>query len=827
MPGADLLRLRKWAVNGSALLVLASSLLVAQTTPADKQTSSTHKKTSTAKTTAPGKNRTSASVGTAHKGTAKSTHAAASHRPRHPRRPLTAKQIAKSRKLQQAFVASSQLRPMAQQLSAIRTPAAYQGVSNYAHAHTGEAAAAAYLALGHAYLLDHKFPDAVSALHSANTVGDALDDYADYLTAQAWLQSTQPANAEPILNSFIAKHPDSIFVASIPVLQANLYLQQGDPQAALKVLDAHRAEAISGKADFQLADAKAKFTAGRNAEALTEFRHIYLTFPLSSEAAVARTQLVSSGAITTLSADERRHHADALYAAGRYEGAGEEYRSLGEDSSLDASARNGMLVAAAACDWKLKHVSAAELERLPDTSDDAGARRQYLLMELARDKNDSQTQRSIVEGMRARFPSSPWLAEALYSSGNMYLLQKDFPTAIGYYSDLAQRFPKSCESPHTGPCSNYSPSAHWRAAWLTYRQGDYTNAARMFDEQIELYAGGKEIPSALYWRARVYEDNHQPAEAAKYFRTITRVYGHYYYSELAQEHLTQLAKSDPSLLLQNASATQTTTPPISTPSFAQLDALQPEDIPELSDEVPDKDPHLVKARLLANAGLNEYITTEIRAADGSDEWGAFAEAEIYAAYGETAHAMRLMKRAVPFYTAAPIGAIPMAYWRILFPQPYWEDIKQSAAQNGLDPYMVASLIRQESEFNPNAISNKNAYGLMQLLPVVGKQMAKEEGMGRFETSELVDPATNIRLGTRYLKQTLDKFGDHPEYAFAAYNAGDYRVLDWQTIGHYRDMDEFVESIPFTETREYVQAIIRNEEIYRDLDKAELQKASIK
>jgi soluble lytic murein transglycosylase len=73
---------------------------------------------------------------------------------------------------------------------------------------------------------------------------------------------------------------------------------------------------------------------------------------------------------------------------------------------------------------------------------------------------------------------------------------------------------------------------------------------------------------------------------------------------------------------------------------------------------------------------------------------------------------------------------------------------------------------------------------------------------------------------------LDKFGSKPEYAFAAYNAGDNRVLDWQAIGHYRDMDEFVESIPFTETREYVEAIIRNEEIYRELDKAPAQKASI-
>jgi soluble lytic murein transglycosylase len=498
--GADWVWAKKWAKSaGSAVvpLLLASSLVVSSSAlmgqASTGQTSSTHKKktaTHAASTKKTGK--TAAHTGATHK--ASSGHATSSTRSRtaavrkagrrHPRRPLTARQIAKSRKLQQAFVASSQLRPMAQQLSTIRTPAAYAGVAGYAHSHTGEAAAAAYLAMGHAYLLDRKYPEAVAALHSANEVGNALDDYADYLTAQAYLQSNQLAGAETVLNGFIAKHPDSIFVATVPVLQANLYIQEGDPQAALRVLDAHRSEAIAGKADFQLADARAKLMAGRSADALQEFRHIYLTYPLSSEAAAARTQLVSSGAITTLSPDERRHHADALYAAGRYEDAGEEYRSLSSDSALDANARNGMLVAAAACDWKLKRLNRQTLERLPDTGDEAGARRLYLLMELARDRDDGETQRSIVEQMKARFPSSPWLAEALYSSGNMYLLRKDFPTAISYYGDLAHRFPKSCESPHTGPCSNYSPSAHWRAAWLTYRKGNYTDAARMFDEQI-------------------------------------------------------------------------------------------------------------------------------------------------------------------------------------------------------------------------------------------------------------------------------------------------------------------------------------------------------
>ena len=106
---------------------------------------------------------------------------------------------------------------------------------------------------------------------------------------------------------------------------------------------------------------------------------------------------------------------------------------------------------------------------------------------------------------------------------------------------------------------------------------------------------------------------------------------------------------------------------------------------------------------------------------------------------------------------------------------------------------------------------------MQLLPSVGKSMARQEGMSHFETFQLLDPATNIRLGTRYLRQTLDKFGGVREYALAAYDAGDDRVIEWQAAGPYQGMDEFVESIPFTETREYVESILRNEETYKAID----------
>ena len=734
---------------------------------------------------------------TAHHSRARQTPAHVRHA-RTRRSPRTAKSIARSRRLQRAFVASSQLRPMAQQLAQDRTPAAYAGVTHYAQTHTGDAAAAAYVSLGHAYLLDHRLPDAISALSHADAAGSALDDYATYLKAQAEMQSSQLPAAETLLNGFAAKYPDSVFVPEMPVLLANLALAQGDPQTALHVLSEHAGEPMANKADYVLALARAQQIAGDTGAAAKSFRRVFLGYPLSPEAAQAKTQLQSMGANAALTVSERQHHADALYAAGRYNEAYDDYRALAADSGVqDVEQRDRLLVAAAACDYKLKRAYKQQIAALADSNSEAGARRLYLLMELARDRGDVTEQQADVSELEQRFPESSWLAEALYSSGNMYMLRKDLPSAAAYYTELVQRFPSICKGTD-GPCSDYAPSAHWRAAWLDYRLEKYSDAAKLFDEQIAHYPGGKEIPSAIYWRARIYQDQeHQPAKAAAYYAVIKDTYLHYFYAQQAAARLTELGNVTPA-------------------DAPELDSIRPPSIPALTDDVPEDDPHVVRAKLLANAGLNEYIAPEIQAAEGSDEWGAFAEAEIYHSYGEDAKAMRVMKRALPFYTSAPIESIPLAYWHILFPEPYWSTIESESAKNGLDPFMVASLIRQESEFNPTVVSHANAWGLMQLLPSVGSEMAHKDGIRHFDHNELLDPVVNIKLGTKYLRQTLNKFDDKPEYAFAAYNAGDDRVVDWRSGAPFHGIDEFVESIPFTETREYVQGIVRNEMIYRDL-----------
>ena len=688
-----------------------------------------------------------------------------------------------------AFVASTELRPMAQQLATLRTPAAYAGVTKYAQHHTGEAAAAAYLALGHAYLLDKRYGEAIEDFRLARKAGAELADYADFLDARANHEVGNEGTAEALLKGFAERYPESIFVAQAPELEANTLLAMKDAAGAERVLAAGTEAA--NRPGYQLAQAQVAFTLGREQQAVSLFKQLLLAHPLASEAEIARAKLTAMGAESSLTTAELRSLGDAYYNAGHYLEAGEQYRALARHASLDAASRAGFAVAAAACDLKLKLLSTAVAEALPDTPDDNGARRLYLLMEMARNRGDLDEQRRIVVEMQSRFPQSSWLAEALYDSGNTYLLRREYPAAVEYYSDLATHFPDS----------KHASAAHWKAGWLSYRQGLYTEAARLFDEQIQLYPTTPEAVNALYWRGRLYEtQEHKPAQAAANYRAIIRAYQHFFYAQMARQRLAALGNA----------AAQTDPQP-------QLDSFQPPPVPPLMESFPADSPHLAKARLLANAGLNDYIPQEIAADPDSASWSALAEAQIYASYGENFRALRAVKRALPYAASASIKSIPLVYWRILFPEPYWETIKAESAKNNLDPYLVAAQIRQESEFNPSAVSKANACGLMQLLPSVGKTLARQEGMSNFQSFQLFDPATNIRLGTRYLRQTLNKFGGVTEYALAAYDAGDSRVEDWQAAGPYQGIDEFVESIPFTETRGYVESILRNMETYRAID----------
>jgi soluble lytic murein transglycosylase len=148
--------------------------------------------------------------------------------------------------------------------------------------------------------------------------------------------------------------------------------------------------------------------------------------------------------------------------------------------------------------------------------------------------------------------------------------------------------------------------------------------------------------------------------------------------------------------------------------------------------------------------------------------------------------------------------------------PFSDDLRSNASRQDLDPYLVAALIRQESEFDPAAHSRAGARGLMQIMPATGQLLARKAGVRPFSSGKLYVPELSLQLGTLHLRGVLDQFENSLEYTLAAYNAGEHRVIEWVTWGNFDEPGTFVESIPFTETREYVQSVMRNMAVYRAL-----------
>ena len=696
------------------------------------------------------------------------------------------------RRIHQAFVASATLKPMARQLLQDRTPPAYAGVESFARKHSAEdAGSLAWLAAGYAHFLDHDYAKAIDPLSRAKPHAGDIGDYVAYYLAASYLQSGRTPEAVAALSIFDENFPQSLLLRDAHVLYANALLTDNRPKEAVALLEKER-EPI--RADLELGLGRAYAAAADPAKAVTVLRHLYFSLPLSFEATVAQSELqklASTPGISPPAFGDRKSRADLLAHAKRFPEAADAYRELLREA-IPADKPGIQLALAEALHHSGQSREAKQLlDTVPITTPEIAAERLYDLGEMQRAANEDDAFLLTVGEIRQAAPTSPWLEQALLYVGNIYLLRHDYDKAIDAYREIEQRFPK-------GPRAPYS---HWKAAWLSLRQGRTNDAKTGFEQQIALFPDSNEVPAALYWRGRLAEEDGDAAMASAFYQKISDRFRNYYYGPLARERSSTLTvAADP-------------------PHYAILDHVPPiSGMASIKDDPPPEDNLRVeKARLLENGGLLDFAVRELKAT-AEEEKGSWLPAEIARMYQEVGRydvAVETMKRAIPSYFAVDLPALPRAYWEELFPKPYWTDLKRFSSANGLDPYLVASLIRQESEFNPGAVSNKNALGLMQLLPKVGKGVAKQEKLKHFSPQQLFTPAVNLQLGTRYFRSMVDQFGGF-EYALAAYNAGDDRVKDWQSAGKYRDVQEFVESIPFTETREYVQAIMRNANVYRQL-----------
>ncbi len=693
-------------------------------------------------------------------------------------------------RVRRAFVASAALKPMARQLLQDRTPTAYAGVEKYARAHNDEAGSLAWLVAGYAHVLDRQYPAAIEPLKNARAHAGELGDYVDYYLASAYAGTGDFTHAAAVLEEFQTKYPDSLLERDAMVAYAGALVSSGQEQRAIALLEAHRTPTRAG---LELVLGRAYSAAGQPVKATQTLRRIYYTMPLSAEAAEAELllkPLAGVPGVLPVTFQEQKTRAELLDLARRHTDAILEYRALLKQAPPEELAGVQVGLAAALYHGGRTYETQQALAGLPPMTGEPDALRLYLLLEMERP--DVNRVEQTLSSLRASYPSSPWFEEALYAAANLYLLRPDYDHAAALYAEMAQRFP-------TG---KYAAYAHWKAAWLNFRLGRNDEARWRFEKQVELYPTSNQVVPSLYWRGRIAEDEHDYARARAYYQKIADRFRYYYYADLARTRLHGLPPS---------------TDPVADPLLDHIPALRP--LASVANtELPADDLRAQKSLLLENGALYELAMRELQAANinGDAPWALAQIAHLYQEQERYDRALQALKRAVPGYFGLDIEQLPRPVWEALFPRPWWNDVKRYAAENQLDPYLVAALIRQESEFNPAAVSRADAIGLMQLLPVTGKRMAHELNVRRYSVGMLAEPGVNVQLGTRYFRQLVQKFDGKLELALAAYNAGADRVEEWRSSGNFREPAEFVESIPFTETREYVQAILRNAGIYHRL-----------
>ena len=695
------------------------------------------------------------------------------------------------RRIRQAFVASTTLRPMAQQLIQDRTPAGYSGVEAYARAHAKEdAGALAWLVVGYAHVIDHEYAKAIEPLNRAKPLAGDLGDYVAYYLGLCYLQTGRQAEGLATLANFTASYPDSLLARDAHLGYANGLLAEGRASEAADVLEKDR---IPARSDIELAVGRAYAALHQTSKAAEAFSNVYFKMPTSPDAEAAYAELIRLPGAPPTTVEQRKARAELLIKARRFADAAAEFAQLAIHATPETRPEAQLALADALHRAGRNREAKGELATLPGASPEQVAHGLYILGEIAWASDDNAAFYRTVDELRQSAPTSPWLEASLLSAANLHLVHHEYDQSLDAFRELQQRFPNGSKASY----------AHWKTAWLTLRQGRKDEAKRLLEEQISLYPGGNEANAALYWRARLAEEDNQTAMARAFYQKLSDRYRNYYYAELGRDRLKKLPEAPDPL-----------------GEFPLLDRIPPLEHGEkiTLTEAPTDNLHLQKAKLLGNGGLVDFAVSEMQEA-AKEEPGSWAVAETAQLFIDTGHydrAIETMKHNVPSYFAVDIPTLPREYWEALFPRPYWPDLKKTSEANGLDPYLVASLIRQESEFNPVAVSRANAVGLMQLLPKTGKVVAHQEGVKRYTASQLYTPAMNLQLGTRYFRGMVDRFGGSFEHALAAYNAGSDRVEDWMGQGPYRDSPEFVESIPFTETREYVQAIMRNANVYKQL-----------
>ena len=631
-----------------------------------------------------------------------------------------------------------------------------------------------------------RFADAMARVERGDDTG-ARPIFADLLRTYPELEDYHLANlaaideraarfrdAAALSDRLLAAHPESVWVARALVRRARVAAALGDtdPDAFVaRVLamphvdDATRAGALLVRADLRAR------TSPR--EALALYQEVRRTPGASATAARARSDALLA-AHPELLADPALLIADGtqLLSEGRLDEAAKRLEAVagaGADRADRATAlrtlarvrqRQGRLE-----DAIDTYRAAAEIEPAP------AVLARYDLATLLWNHDRDDEAETLFTAILREAPRNAKADDAHYALGRIAELRGRAAEADAHYHRVIA----------TGADAALVRESLWRIAWQAYDGRRFGDAIAAFSEVAA--ASPQDRAGARYWQGRVRELRDGPDAGRAAYRTVLTEAPDSYYAELSESRLLESAPAeDPAEPITGA-------PPESLTAHAY---------------------HWSRSRELHAAGFDRAAATELGAI--ANEPGVAGDAEVFLleAYREIDAHHRALRLATRLGARQRVPSAVLAAY--LYPRAYWPLVSEAAEAARLDPLLVLALMRQESTFDPEAVSPAAAYGLMQLIIPTAEQV----GGATVTAAELTDPARNIELGTHYLRRLLDRYDGDVAKALAAYNGGEDAVAKWGARAPGSASDEFVERISFRETRAYVKAVLGNYRRYRRL-----------
>ena len=400
-----------------------------------------------------------------------------------------------------------------------------------------------------------------------------------------------------------------------------------------------------------------------------------------------------------------------------------------------------------------------------------------------------------------KFPDSEFVKDLLYTAGRYYEDEKDFDRAVESFNEVLKK----------DKDGTYRDDALWHIGWIYYMNGELTESARYFIEQRENFKNRDNINKSIYWSYKSLEKNEESNKAIEVLKNSVEDYQSYYWFLCDYK-----AKNNDDIYYLNPDRFEKHVKNISDSlkNKGLFLNLWNEIIKKTASE--DTKYFIKRAMLLWRIGLIDDSTTELKYArktiQKSDREGLLSLAEILWISGNYSTPIRILSSiSVPFSDALSGMAIKVN--EIFYPAAYWDEVYKNSKENGADPFLVLAIMRQESFYEPNSLSHAGAIGLLQVMPETAKKIFKENGQELFEKNQLYKTDINILAGIKYISKLLKKYDNNLVYAIAAYNAGEHKIKEWQSRFPDRDIDEFIESIPYPETKNYIKKVIVNYENY--------------